>query len=193
MIYHIDFIAIFFFLLSLSLWPKHRILSLLAFGLSLGVKQIALFMIPIYLIWIWQSLEDRSLKQFISLTLVMISIPLIVSAPFLVWNAEGFFRSVLISATRNAESHFGIPSIDTLIGLAGIPAKLPMVLMMVVIFSLVWKRKINRFFAALFIMVIFVDFNSVLFRQYMTWVVPIIPLAAASLITRFPALLPENE
>lgn len=41
MIYHIDFIAIFFLLLSLVLWPKNRTISLLAFVLSLGVKHIA--------------------------------------------------------------------------------------------------------------------------------------------------------
>ena len=145
---------------------------------------MALFMIPIYLIWIWQSLENRSLKQFIGLSLVMISIPLIVSAPFLIWNANGFIKSVLISATRNAESHFGIPSIDVLIGLSGIPAKLPMLIMMLVIYLLVWKRKINEFAAALFVMAVFVDFNSVLFRQYMTWVVPFIPLAASHWIAR---------
>jgi hypothetical protein len=187
MIYHIDFIAIFFFLFSLATWPKHRLFSLLGFGLSLGIKQMALFMIPIYLIWIWQSLENRSLKRFIGLSLVMVSIPLIVSAPFLVWNAEGFLKSILISATRNAESHFGIPSIDTLIGFTGIAAKLPMLGLMLVVYWLVWERKINEFVAALFIMAVFVDFNSVLFRQYMTWVVPLIPLGASYWISKLSA------
>ena len=191
MIYHIDFIAIFFFLLSLATWPKHRFFSLLLFGLSLGVKQMALFMIPIYLIWIWQSLENRSVKKFIGLSLVMISIPLVVSAPFLVWNAEGFIKSVLISATRNAESHFGIPSFDVLVGFSGFTAKLPLLFLMFVIYLLVWKRKIDEFTAALFVMSVFVDFNSVLFRQYMTWVVPFIPLAAGHWIAR--SSLNRNE
>jgi len=177
MIYQIDFIAIFFFLLSLTLWPKHRTFSLLSFGISLGVKQIAIFMIPLYLIWIWKSAKDPSIKHFITSTIILFSIPLLVSLPFLTWNAESFIKSILISAARNAESHFGIPSIDTLIGLTGLPAKLPMLILMAFTFLLAWKEKIHHFAAALLIMAIFVDFNSVMFRQYMTWIVPLIPLA----------------
>jgi len=181
MIYHIDFIAIFFFLWSLVLWPKYKVPSFLAFGLSLGVKQMAIFMIPIYLIWAWKSKRGlkqfQGLKQFMVDALILGSIPLLVSAPFLIWNPEGFLTSILISATRNAESHFGIPSVDILLGLQGMLAKIPMLGLMTLTYILVWKQKINQFVAALFIMVVFVDFNSVLFRQYMTWVVPLIPLA----------------
>ncbi|MBC8505876.1 MAG: hypothetical protein ISR58_03545 [Anaerolineales bacterium] len=176
MIYHIDFIAIFFMLLSLITWPKRKIISLLAFGISLSVKHIAMFMIPLYVIWIWQSVENKSIKQFLQLNLVLGSIPLIVSAPFLVWNAKGFVKSIFVSATRISESHFGAPAIDTLLGLSGIPAKLPMLLMMALIFLAAWFKKIRHNTAAFLILLIFVDFNSVLFRQYMTWAFPIIPL-----------------
>ncbi|MBG7609790.1 MAG: hypothetical protein IZT55_02875, partial [Anaerolineae bacterium] len=136
MIYHIDFIAIFFFILSLSLWPKHHRSSLLAFGISLGVKQIAIFMIPLYLIWIWKSKEDMPVNHLVKSTIMLLSIPLLVSLPFLIWNAESFIRSILISAARVSESHFGVPSFDTLIGLTGIPAKLPMLILMTTTFFL---------------------------------------------------------
>ena len=176
MIYQIDFIAIFFMLFSLVTWPRHKILSLLAFGFSLSVKHIAIFMIPLYIIWIWQSVENKSIKQFLQLNLVMGSIPLSVSAPFLIWNAKGFVKSIFVSATRISESHFGAPAIDTLLGLSGIPAKLPMLILMALIFLAAWFKKISHNTAALFILLIFVDFNSVLFRQYMTWAFPIMPL-----------------
>jgi len=176
MIYHIDFIAIFFLVLSLALWPKRKIISLLAFGLSLGVKHIAIFLIPLYIIWIWQSIENRSLRRFVQLNLVMVSIPFIVSAPFIIWNAKGFFKSIFVSATRIAESHFGAPAIDTLLGLEGIPAKIPMLAMMAIVFLAVWNKKVKYFTAAFLILLIFIDFNSILFRQYMTWVFPVIPL-----------------
>jgi len=178
MIYHIDFIAIFFFLLSLVTWPKNKIISLLAFGTSLGVKHIALFTIPLYTIWIWQIAEEkRSLKSFVLLNLVMISIPLAVSSPFLALNAKAFIKSIFVSATRISESHFGAPSIDTLLGLTGIPAKLPMLSLMAITFLGAWKKKIKPYSASLLIIIIFIDFNSVLFRQYMTWVSPLVLLA----------------
>jgi hypothetical protein len=178
MIYHIDFIAIFFLLLSLVTWPKNKIISLLAFGLSLGVKHIAIFMIPLYAIWIWQAAEKKHpFRQFILLSLVTASIPLIFSSPFLALNAKAFFKSIFVSATRISESHFGAPSIDTLLGLTGIPAKLPMLGLMGITFLGAWKKRIKLFAAALFIIIIFIDFNSVLFRQYMTWVSPLVLLA----------------
>jgi hypothetical protein len=178
MIYHIDFIAIFFLLLSLATWPKNKIISLLAFGLSLGVKHIAIFMIPLYGIWIWQAVDKKHpLRHFLLLSLVTASIPLVVSSPFLLLNANAFLKSIFVSATRISESHFGAPSIDTLLGYTGIPAKLPMLSLMGITFLGAWKKKIKHFTAAVFIIIIFVDFNSVLFRQYMTWVSPLVLLA----------------
>ena len=182
MIYHIDFLAIFFFVLSLVLWPRYKVVSLLSFGVSLGFKQIAIFMIPLYMIWIYQTVEVRSLRRILLWFVVLFSVPLLVTGPFLIWDASGFIKSVFLSATRNAESHFGIPSIDALLAISGIPAKIPMLSMMGITFLLAWKRSINHFVAALFIMLIFVNFNSVLFRQYMTWIVPLVPLALSSSI-----------
>jgi len=176
MIYHIDFVAIFFLLFSLVSWPRHKVISLLSFGLSLGVKHIAMFVIPLYIIWIWQSVENRSIKQFVQHTLVMAGIPFLVSAPFLAWNAKGFFKSIFVSATRISESHFGAPALDTLLELSGISAKLPLLGLMAIVYLAAWTKKIKPFSAAFLILLIFVDFNSILFRQYMTWAFPVIPL-----------------
>ncbi len=188
MIYHIEFVAIFFLLLSLVLLPKNTKWSFFLFGVSLAVKQIAIFMIPLYLIWAWQFSRNRKqgFKFFATLILLMAVIPILLSLPFLVWNVEGFAKSVFISATRISESHFGVPSLDMLIGLSGIPAKLPMLGMMLIVFMLAWKQRINYFVSALFIMIVFIDFNSVLFRQYMAWVVPLIPLSICHTIRSTP-------
>lgn len=184
MIYHIDFIAIFFFILSLTLWPRHKKSSLVAFGLSLGVKQIAIFAFPLYLIWIWRDHELRSWKKPAFLTLILLAFPLLYLTPFLVWDAGGFVKSVLLSATRNAESHFGIPALDALLGMSGILAKVPMLLLIALTYFLAWTRRINHYTAAFLVMVIFVNFNSVLFRQYLTWVVPLLPLALCATLDR---------
>jgi hypothetical protein len=184
MIYHIDFIAIFFMVLSLALWPRNKVASLLSFGISLGVKQIAVFMIPLYIIWIWQSVDFRSWRKIAGLIFVLLSVPLVFIVPFLLWDASGFVKSVLLSATRNAESHFGIPSIDVLMLMSGIPAKIPMLVLMGATYLLTWNRRINQFVAALLTMLIFVNFNSVLFRQYMAWVIPLIPMALSGTLLK---------
>jgi hypothetical protein len=59
--------------------------------------------------------------------------------------------------------------------------------MMLIVFFLTWKKKIYHFGSALLIMVVFVDFNSVLFRQYMAWIVPLIPLALCDTLRNNPS------
>ncbi len=179
MIYHFDFLALLPFLISLALWPRHRRLSLLLFGLSLAVKHMAIFMAPVYLVWIARTTEKPSLRRLVEGALWMGAVPLLVALPFMVWNLEGFFKSLLISLTRVAESHFGVPDFATVFTLSGASAKLPMFGLFLLIYGLAWRNRLRPFAAGLFVMAVFLDYNAVLFRQYMVWIVPLIPLAAA--------------
>ena len=154
---------------------------MILFSLSLAFKQIAIFLLPLYLIWVWQSSEDNQLKDTLIALLLILSIPVITSLPFISWNAEGFFKSILFSATRNPSVHFEVMSLDALIGLEipefiGIKAKSPMLFMMSLVFLSAIKRQIGIYTSVLMIMSVFVDFNSVLFNQYLCWIVPFIPL-----------------
>ncbi|MCU0501408.1 MAG: hypothetical protein MUC51_06520 [Anaerolineae bacterium] len=178
---HIDFIPIFLMVASLGLFRKHRWTALLLFSLSLGVKQIAIFLVPLYLIWTWQSVRQDKLKQTLLAGLVIASVPILTSLPFLAWHADGFIESLAFSATRNPVDHFSTPSLDGQMGWLGLPARLPMLVMLLAVYGLAWRRKIGIFVASLFAMSTFVDFNSVLFRQYLAWLVPLIPLVMLDL------------
>ena len=50
----LDFIPIFLVVVSLGVFERHRKTSLLLFSLSLAIKQIAIFIAPLYLIWEYQ-------------------------------------------------------------------------------------------------------------------------------------------
>lgn len=182
---HLDPLPIFLLIASLALFRRRRTASLLLFSLSLGVKQIAVFLVPLYLIWAWQESDgdgrDRA-RATVRAALLIASVPLVASLPFLAWNAEGFVKSVLFSATRLPSDHFAAPSFDGHMGWLGIPAKLPMLALMALALWLAWRRKIGRATASLLVMACFVDFNSVLFRQYLAWVVPLLPLAVLEMI-----------
>jgi hypothetical protein len=99
--------------LSLGLFEKYRRTSLLLFGFSLAIKQIAIFLMPLYLIWEYQ--QSRSWQKVFVAGLWMAVIPLLASIPFLIWNAEGFIKSIVFSATRIALDHFGAESIDVIL------------------------------------------------------------------------------
>ena len=190
----IDFIPIFFLLLSLFLLRRHKWTALLLFSLSLGVKQIAVFLVPIYLVWIWRSTEQNKVKTVLLAAAVIMSIPLITSLPFLVWNPESFVKSILFSATREGDDSFDSPSLfEATAGLRFLPM---LVLTTLIGFGVV-RQQIGLYTSALLTLSVFVNFNAVLFTQYFCWVLPFVPLTLSDFFDRSSTLdaqkdLPEN-
>ncbi|RQW79845.1 MAG: hypothetical protein EHM79_20420 [Geobacter sp.] len=112
---------------------------------------------------------------------VIASLPVLSSMPFIVWNFEGFMRSMLFQAVRSPMDDFGTISVGALMGWSGLPGRLPMFAVMLLATALAWRRRIGPYIATLFIMATFIDYSSVLFPQYMVWVVPFIPLVMCDL------------
>lgn len=179
----IDFLPIFLMLLSLFLYRRYQTASFLMLGLSLGIKQMAIFLIPLYLIWVWNDSQLQRVKNVFVAAILIAAIPIIVSLPFIAWNWEGFYRSILFSATRDAAAAFDVFSLDVVLGLKGIPAKIPLLIMLFAVYWLVWRRQISRYIPAFLCMTVFVLFNSVMFTSYMVWMVALIPLVAYEFIS----------
>jgi hypothetical protein len=181
--YFMDFLPIFFLVLSLALIRRNIWFALLCLGVSLTLKQIGIFLVPIYLLYTWQCYiaEPRMIRyrNFLFALLTLGSIPFITALPFVLWDAEVFVRSILFSATRAPAR---MDSLEGVIGsyipqFVGIVAKLPMLLLMICVYLSLWQRKIDIFYASLLVMVIFINFHAVLFPQYFSWLMPLIPLA----------------
>jgi len=177
----IDFLAVLPLIVSVALFPRRRYLSLLLLSLSIGIKQIGLLLAPLYLIWAWQEAAQPKFKHVLVAAAMIASIPLISALPFLAWHPQALVISVIFNALRNPADHFGAASFDALIGWVGLPAKTPMVALMCFVFVLARQRYIGRWLATLLVMATFLDFSSVLFRQYFVWEAPFIPLAVLDL------------
>ena len=181
-VHHLEFAAIFFLVFSLVLLKEKTRLALLMFSISLGIKQIAIFALPIYLIWLWKH-RTGPFKDLIIGVLLIFSIPTLTSLPFLMWNAEGFFKSVLFSATRLGANHInGAPSIDVMFSpdypwLIGLRAKLPMLVLMGLFYLSFLTERVGIFLATTMTMMTFLYFNSVLFLQYFVWPLSLLPFA----------------
>lgn len=173
----LDFIPILLLLLSLGVFPHHRRTSLLLYSVSLAIKQIAIFLIPLYLIWEYQ--QTRSIWKTIVAGLWIASIPLLASMPFLFWNAEGFFKSIAFSGTRAALNHFGAASIDDILNLRGLAARIPFLIMLCAAYLAAWQKTMGRYGSAMMVMAIFIAFNSVLFEHYPVWLMALLPLAVS--------------
>ncbi|HZG39932.1 MAG TPA: hypothetical protein VEZ50_14745 [Nodosilinea sp.] len=193
-VHHLEFAAIFFLLLSLVLLKEKPRLSWLAFSISLGIKQIAIFLLPLYLIHLWvNGTKDRRLQEVGLGFLIILSVPVLTSLPFLLWNVEGFLKSILFSATRAGSSHVeAAPSLDVvfsqnLFWLVGLKAKLLMLLLMGLVYLSAWKERISVLTASAVVMMVFLYFNSVLFLQYFLWPLTLTLLALVELVPPLPS------
>jgi hypothetical protein len=176
----LEFASLFLVIISLELFRKHRWASLWLFSLSLAVKHIAVFMMPVYLIWVWHESPGMQarVKHVILSLLVIVSIPLVTSLPFIAWNAEALVKSIIFEAARNpAESR----AIDRLAEWDGLLRRLPTLALLGLAWLLVWRRKIGTYTSALFVQAAFVGVNPVFFQSYPIWFYPFIPLVLCDL------------
>lgn len=182
----IDALAILLLLISLWLLPTSKRAALIVFGASLSIKQIGIFMLPVYLLLFSDAQQPLPtiLRQWLRDLLFVAVIPFLVCLPFLIWDASGLILSVLFSVTRSPGGHLRVPSIDELFGYTGILAKLPMFFLFGITYLLVLEKKIGRYVAALTLYLIFICFNSILFKQYFPWFCGFLGLAMAEIITR---------
>jgi uncharacterized membrane protein len=164
---HIEFFAILPLILSLYFLRKEkRTAAYLLFGLSLATKQVGIFLFLIYLMYGYDQYGKKGALEAFWKSAIL---PFVISIPFLILDAKHYILSIFFSATRVGGGHFGTKSFDQIIGLVGIPAKLPMLGMMGIVFWFFYKRNLSPFLASALIMFLFTTLNSVLFRQYMVW------------------------
>src|ERR1700736_43535 len=174
----IDALAIAILLVSIWILPRCKRTGLILFGASLSIKQIGIFMLPVYLL-LESDLHQPlmwNLREGVKNLLYIAALPFLICLPFLIWDAKGLVLSLLFSATR-LPAGLKVPSIDALLGYVGLVGKIPMLVLMACIYFLVLRRKVGRFGAALALFLTFVSFNSVVHTHYLSWFCPIVGLA----------------
>jgi hypothetical protein len=172
-IVHLDFLALLPLVASLLVFPKHHRLGLLLYSLSLAFKQIAIFLLPLYIIWMFLSLDKDRWKKVVEAALVIGSFPLLSSIPFLIWNVKGFVLSILFSFLRSGASAFSAYSLDDFLDWDGFLGRLPMLALLICVYWLFFSRQLRWYTGVFLVMSAFVGFNSVLYIQYMVWLVPL--------------------
>ena len=60
-------------------------------------------------------------------------------------------------------------------GWVGLPAKLPMLALMGGVYALAWHRRLNPWGTSFLVLSVFTGYNSVMFEQYMTWPLSLLP------------------
>ena len=82
-------------------------------------------------------------------------------------------RSILFSVTRYSNFNTGLGK--RLIGNGGIASRIPMILVLGMVYCLVWQQKLRPYTSAALSMFVFVALTPVLFPQYLIWVLALVP------------------
>lgn len=174
---NIDFLAILPLLASLLVMDRYRRVSLLLFGLSLAIKQVGIFLVPLYLVWGWNESDARSRVRRTLITAVWIAIiPAVMSLPCFIWGPAAFVKSILFSVVRNDDFRIPAESLDDLLNWPRLCGKAIMLGMMALVYASAYQNRLGRSTAALMVMVVFVAFNAIWFTQYEVWAMALLPL-----------------
>lgn len=179
----LDLLPLALLLIAWALLPKRPRAALIVLGTSLAVKHYAIFLAPLFFAHIWRTTADLKARWWKDV-LLLGSIPLIASLPFLFLGAEAFVKSILFSLSRQPMASGDVFSLDALLGWSGWAARLPMLGLILLTYAFVWRGGLGPYVSSLLVMATVTFFNSVFFTSYMVWVVPFVPLACIEAFSR---------
>ncbi len=183
-----DIVAIAFIVVSLYFFKTKIKLSYLLYGISLGIKHLGIFILPVYFTPIIY--KTRSLKMFLLDLSLIISPILVPSIPFLLDNLKSFVFSIVFSITRKPATTsvpFGYDKVLVFynVGVKNnkviyyLVPRIPLVIFSSINLILLFLKKVPVNFYVSSSIFIFIAFNPVLFDQYLTWVTPFFFFAIA--------------
>src|SRR3990172_8896073 len=172
----LDFLPLALLLTAWALLEKRPRAALVVLGTSIAIKHYGVFLAPLFLMSIWRTSTHPKARIWKDL-LLLGSVPLIASLPFLFLEAEGFVKSILFSLNRNPMATGDLYSVDALLGWSGWAARIPMFGLIVLIYVAVWRGRLGAYASSLLVLATVTFFNSVFFTSYMVWIMPFVPLA----------------
>jgi hypothetical protein len=190
---HLEFAALLPILAAGHQLRRRPRLSALLFGLSLCVKQVGIILLPCFLLGLRS--ENRSDRpgrpiNLWSYSALAVALPLLISLPFLFDQPAGFLLNIAFSATRNPSNHgLATGSEMILMGVDGTRV------LMVALIAANWfaqaREKINFWLASAITLLIFLQFNPVIFAQYFIWLASFLLVAFAFLTPVRPSTTPS--
>ncbi|MGI8908279.1 MAG: hypothetical protein ACR2IE_17535 [Candidatus Sumerlaeaceae bacterium] len=180
---HLDHLPLLLFMLGLTLRRRYAKTAWIFYGMSLAIKQMAVFAVPILLIEAWIAApRDRRVKEMLKCVAFLAVVPVAVSLPFLVADAPALVKSVMFSVTRQPNQHLSAAALLDSMGFTGAITRLPLFVMLAATYALFWTRRITFYPALCLQFVLFLYFNPVLYRQYFLWPVPFVLLTIFSVV-----------
>ena len=176
---HTDFLGVLFLLLAVIMVDKKPKTAAVILGVSLAIKQMAILIIPLFLLFAWRKMPKK-ISQLALITGLVAFIPLLTLAPFLIDDAPATLQGVLNPIERPAQQVHGFASsFSQSLDVTDISKIFLMVYLIGIVYLAAYQKTINLAGGTLMVFVIMLSFTHVLYNQYIVWMLPFIPLAIA--------------
>ncbi len=176
---HTDFVGVLFLILAIICAEQWPIWAAVLLALSLSVKQLAVLIVPIFLIAMWRHYGLSWKKLALVITMIIV-IPGAITLPFLIDNPTATIQGLMNVVERPAQSVRGFaPSFDEWLDVTDWGKLLPMLGLTGMVYVAVWRKEVDLIQGTVMVMAIMMAFTSVLYNQYFVWFIPFIPLALA--------------
>jgi hypothetical protein len=176
-----DLLALLFLVVAVVLFSRRPKTALILLGISLAIKQVAIFLIPLFLIAAWYSAAGPAKQRLkrVGLAAVFVAfVPLLSALPFIIDNAPALAAGLSISAKRTV-SDFGVAPLGWILTLSGRENTYLTLGLLLVLYAAALKTRMSLVTGSLLTFFLYVAFYSVNFHQYFVWLVPFVPLAAS--------------
>jgi hypothetical protein len=181
---HTDFLGVLFLLLAIILVNRMPALAALFLGISISVKQLAILIVPIFIVYLWRHKKVKFSKLFLHLVLVFI-VPALITLPFFINDPSAVTKALLNVTERSAQSVHGFaPSMDQLLDVTNNSKSFLMLFIVGAVYVAGWRKEVNLVAGTLLIMAIVMGFTSVLYNQYFVWLLPFIALVVVDFSVR---------
>jgi uncharacterized membrane protein len=159
-------------------------LAALFLGISISVKQLAILIVPIFIVYLWRHKKVKFSKLFLHLVLVFI-VPALITLPFFINDPSAVTKALLNVTERSAQSVHGFaPSMDQLLDVTNNSKSFLMLFIVGAVYVAGWRKEVNLVAGTLLIMAIVMGFTSVLYNQYFVWLLPFIALVVVDFSVR---------
>jgi len=162
--------------------------AMLLLGVSLAIKQVAIFLVPLFLIQVWQTSALRRLRRT-AFAAALIAAPVLLSSlPFIV-DDPGSLPAALAYAAERYPSTFGAPPLGAILSLSGAENTRLMLSVLALIYAAAWRYRLPVAGAAVMVTSVYLSFYAVNFHQYFVWLIPLFPL----MLTGHAAAVPPHR
>jgi len=182
-----DSIVVFLALLGVYYLEKRPDLANLILGVSIGIKQITMFLIPLFLLVQVRIISEQNKSKtgqivVFARTLFLIAIiNLITSLPFLLLDYKTFFRGFLTEGVENPASSTyltgGYHRVFYNLFLNSLPApflRVPVVFAYLGLYVTYIRQRFNKYLFSGIVFLTYIYFSPIVWEQYFVWPIPFI-------------------